>query len=934
MSKLSSINQIIKHFALAGLVLFIAACDTGMNEQKTLEKARTYLNDGNPRAAVIELRNTLKQNRNNAEARYLFGTLSYNMGSFSNAEKELRRAEKAGWNQQETRLALAQVLATTKQFDRLLEEINDNETWPKKTRANILAFRAIADAGLNNIQPANLSLDKARTLKQDALHVLIITAKFQLSNLRDGTASDTLKQARSLYPDNSEILLLQAVQNIKSKQLAQAGDKFIEVINRDPDKIISANGRRARIGLARIQLMANKYDAADATLKPLLQRSSNDPEVNYLVALLAFSQKNYRRAEDHLREILTVAPKHHQTQQLMGKVKYTLQDFVQSTQYLTDYLDAIPDDVAVRQLLTQTYIILGKPEQARQTIQKNLVLNPNDPAALALLSQIEFNQGNIEVGIQVLKRAIDINPNNAALRKQMVKAYITQNATELALEELKSLQSLSNNKNETRQLAIAVYMNAGQLDKAISIAQAMLKENPDNADVITLNATLQNNNDDAKQARILFNQALKIKPEHPTAIASLASIETNAGNYDKAVTLYKRLVDTNQGGTMPMLALSKIAANQDRTNDMLTWLEKARATAANEANARIILASYYLQNSQISKANIYIQEALKISPGQTDVLALQGKMLLAEKRYSEALPPLKRLVSKLPDSTDAHILIGETFLRLGMIGNARNHLEAILNKQNDHAFATILLIEVELMAGNFDKGLSHARQLQTLQPDHYIGYMQEGDIWMTQQKYKDAAIAFDKAWQRQQTAELAKKQYAALKPTTSFDEAIKPVYMWRDAHPEDASIHFFLAVLYQTMNQNDKAIKEYESTIKYMPKNSVALNNLAWLYSLQGNPEAVDLAERAFRSSPEDPGIQDTYGWILVQQDQVDKGLRLIKQALYVVPDNMEIRFHYATALIRSGQKEQGKQVLIKLLNEDKSFESKEQAIALLQSVS
>lgn len=294
MSKLFNVNQIIKPCSLIGLALLIAACDTGMNEQKTLEKARTYLSDGDPRAAVIELRNTLKQNRNNAEARYLFGMLSYNMGSFSNAEKELRRAEKAGWNQQETRLALAQVLATTKQFDKLLEEINDNEAWSNETRANILAFRAIADAGLNNIPQANATLDNAINLKADALHVLIIKAKFQLSSLRDGVVSNTLKQARSLYPDNSAILLLQAVQKIKDKQLVQAGDKFIEVMNRDPDKIISANGRRARVGLARIQLMANKYDAADATLKPLLQRSSNDPEVNYLVGLLAFSQKNYR----------------------------------------------------------------------------------------------------------------------------------------------------------------------------------------------------------------------------------------------------------------------------------------------------------------------------------------------------------------------------------------------------------------------------------------------------------------------------------------------------------------------------------------------------------------------------------------------------------------------------------------------------------------
>jgi len=931
MTQKLKLHRLFKHFLLAGSFLIVTACDNiGMNEQQMLQSAKAYLDKGELMAASIELRNTLQKNNENAEARYLLGNINLRIGDLSSAEKEFKRAALAGWDEEETQIGLAHTFISRKEFQKLLNEITNKSTWPAETRANISGLHALAEAGLGRTAQAKITLGEGKKYDANALQVLKTTTIFQLSGLQDGDASNTLKTALSLYPENQELLLLRASSEIKNNNLTQAADTFRKIISLNPSKLVTFNSHRAHIGLARLQIMEKNYDEANTTLTPLLKRNNNDPEANYLGALLAFKQGDYHRAEDHMRTLLAIAPGNNQSQLLMGKIKYALKDFDQAAHHLSAYLNNKPADNAIRKLLTNTYIILNQPEQAMLTLQSALTANPDDAATLTLLSQIEFNKGNMNAGIQALSKAIKSSPDNAQLHKQLAKAYIATAQTERAQSELKIFQTLSNNTEETQKLTISAYLQAGKIEKAIDIANKMLANKPKDPDTLALIGSLYADSGNNQQARMHFNKAIQIQESHPTATIGLARIEKKEGNLDKTIILYSGLVEAGEGGTTPLLALSELAAQQNRTNDMLSWLEKARTAAPTEIKSRIILANYYLRINQPAKANIYLQEATKTSPEHVELLALHGKVLIAQKRYSEALPPLKKLINKLPNSAPARILLGEALIRLGMLKEARTQLQAALKTQENNYLAISLLAGTEFKTGDYDKSLEYAKKLQEIQPQLYVGYMHEGDVWMAKQDYSKARSAYSDAWKQQQTAELAKRLFTASKHTASFEDAIKPVITWLNDYPNDKSLRFFLAAQYQAAEQNDNAIREYEKAIEETPDSSVALNNLAWLYHLKGDPKALDLAERAYRTAPENAGIQDTYGWILTQQNQADKGKRLIKQAMELIPDNLEIRYHYAVALVKSGNKDEGQLMLEKLLKQNKPFNGRKEARQLL----
>jgi predicted Zn-dependent protease len=107
------------------------------------------------------------------------------------------------------------------------------------------------------------------------------------------------------------------------------------------------------------------------------------------------------------------------------------------------------------------------------------------------------------------------------------------------------------------------------------------------------------------------------------------------------------------------------------------------------------------------------------------------------------------------------------------------------------------------------------------------------------------------------------------------------------------------------------------------------LNNLANLQWQLKDPVAQQTAERAYKLAPGEPVVLDTLGWMLVQQGQIDAGLRHLREARLRDPANPEIRYHLGWALAKSGRKAEARQELDAALQSGRSFPEIESARAL-----
>jgi len=140
-----------------------------------------------------------------------------------------------------------------------------------------------------------------------------------------------------------------------------------------------------------------------------------------------------------------------------------------------------------------------------------------------------------------------------------------------------------------------------------------------------------------------------------------------------------------------------------------------------------------------------------------------------------------------------------------------------------------------------------------------------------------------------------------------------------------------LAAAYAQGGQRSRAVEKYEFVAENGPANAIVLNNLAWLYHEGNDSRAESTASRAFRMDPGNIAIADTYGWILVENDKVKEGLKIL--ASIEARGGPDVRYHYAAALARSGDVK-GAMQRLKPLVDGEPFDSQGHAIRLLRELS
>jgi predicted Zn-dependent protease len=156
---------------------------------------------------------------------------------------------------------------------------------------------------------------------------------------------------------------------------------------------------------------------------------------------------------------------------------------------------------------------------------------------------------------------------------------------------------------------------------------------------------------------------------------------------------------------------------------------------------------------------------------------------------------------------------------------------------------------------------------------------------------------------------------------------------WLKQQPEDFPVRLYLAEAYLKGAKYGDAIDEYQLLLAKQPDNLVVLNNLAWCYQKVKDKRAVETAEKALKLQPENPAVIDTLGWILVESNDVARGVELLKKAAGLAPKSPEIRFHYVQALVKLGDKQSAKNELERLLVEFPKFSESANATKLLATL-
>jgi tetratricopeptide (TPR) repeat protein len=124
--------------------------------------------------------------------------------------------------------------------------------------------------------------------------------------------------------------------------------------------------------------------------------------------------------------------------------------------------------------------------------------------------------------------------------------------------------------------------------------------------------------------------------------------------------------------------------------------------------------------------------------------------------------------------------------------------------------------------------------------------------------------------------------------------------------PGDASAHFTLGRILQTLEQDSEARAEYERSIELEPKQTESFYQLGEIDLKQGNlPAATSQYEKVVNIDPRHGGAFTGLGIAAYRQKQYKEAAEFLKTAISVSPDYSLAHYYYGLTLKRLGQQEE-----------------------------
>jgi putative PEP-CTERM system TPR-repeat lipoprotein len=915
--------------ALVSGAVIMSAGLSGCKKEETpaalVAQAKQFQQKGDTTAAIIQVKNALAASPEDAEARYLLAKLSLDSGDVLAADKEIRKAISLKYPDAQTMPVLARVLLMQGKFQAALDE---TEAAAKAGGAELLCARADALLALGKRDEARALFESVKQSQPNFSPALVGLGRVAFLARDPAAATAYADQAVAAAPKDAEALLFKADLLRAQNKSEQALEAYAQVLVANPAH------RSAHIEKAYLEIASGKYEQAQADLVAAKKITPNSMMVTYTQALLDFTQGKNAAALESLQKVLRAAPEHMPSILLAGAVNLNLGSVQQAEQHLRKYLEKNPDNLYARKMLATTLLRGGQTPDALAVLAPALKGNEApDVQLLALAGESYMQARDFNKATEYFEKASALEPKAAALRTSLGLSKLGKGDKAQGISDLEAAAALDSKSLQSGIALIRAEIGLRNFDKAQAAAAQLAKTQPDNAEVSQLAGVAALGKGDAAAARASFERALTQQATYFPAVSSLVQLDVYEKKPDAARARLLAFLEKDKKSVDAMTALAGLAVVRDQPDEALTWLEKAHAEQPDAVLPAMRLGIQYLRGNKAPQALALARKMLVASPSNTELLELQAQSQLATKDPGAALESYSKIAGLLPKSGVAQLHLAEVHLQLKNEAAAAEDVKKALQLQPDLAQAQLLQAELLMRQRKPDAALAQARQLQKQHDKMPAGFLLEGDILSVQGKPAQAVPAYDKALALSKAPGALLKLVDAMKRAGKAKEAELRVAQWRKDNPAEPVVAMYQAESSLAAKQYPVAIEQFEAILKANPKNAVAHNNLAQAYLQLKDKRALASAEQAAKLVPNHPAIMDTLGWVLVEQGDVARGLPLLQKAAAAAEGNSEIRYHYAAALSKSGDKAGARKELEQLLAKGNSFPQADDARALLKQL-
>ena len=893
--------------ATLAMALLVSACGSD-SPDALLASAQDYLSRNDAPAAIIQLKNVLKDRPDSAKARLLLGQALQATGDIAGAETEFRKAQDLGAAPDEVVPQLAQALLLGKQFGKITTDYALLQLASAPAQASLKTTVAIAWLRQGQEDKFRASIDEALKAKADHVPALIelVRASAQRGNIDEALAgldkiprqSSGADEAHKLRGD----LLLYGKRDMDAAMVA-----YRDALQVNPSYL------EGQAAVVQLLLLQGKTEAAAEALQGLAKEAPGKPQTLYLQAMLAYAKNDLKAAQEHAQKLVSLTPENFRALELAGMTELRLGANVQAEALLAKALQLEAGLPMARRGLVTAYVRQGRLDKAMSALPVDVERNDRDPGMMALAGQVYMLHGDVDRAQRYFARASSLDPEDPAKRTSLAVSRLASGQRDAALGELQSIAA-SDDGVVADMALINALLQERKVDQALKAIDALEKKRPADVMPVFLRGRALLLKRDAVGARKAMERVLEIDPNYFPAVGVLAVLDNADKRPDDARARLEAAIKRQPGNVQAHLALVELRqANGADKTELATLLRKVVEAAPSSPLPRLLLAEHHLRHSEPKDALVVAQQAVSALPDNVQLLDVLGRAQSANGEHNQAQASFNRMAALQPQSSLPFLRMASANLIAGDRDAASQNLRKALEIEPKSLEAQQGQVSLAMAAQKPGDALAISRAVQKQRPKEQVGYMLEGEIHAAGKAWDKAADAFRAGLKQVASPELAVRLHDVLLSAAKKPEADRWAAEWSRTQPKDAAFPFYLGNRALTLNELPESLRQFERVVAIQPENAAALNNLAWLKGQLGRDGALADAERANALAPNQPAFMDTWAMLLSAANQHERALEMQKKVVQLQPQVLEFKLNLAKIQIKAGNKDAARALLDEL---------------------
>lgn len=852
------------------MVALVLCLQTGCGEQQQIAvehhllQSKSYQQQGQYRAAMIEARNALMQDPQNLKAQRRLSAIYNELGYSRSTLKLITQSD----HLDDAQLILAKAQAYNhlhkyRSSLKLLSRYNASDFGEFKGRYLLLYGEALAS---NQQEEHSRSALEEASRMEGGEEAAIFLAQLDMATGKSAVAESRLKTLLADNPEHTTALLTYG-QLMQDRDDAAGAEEMLT---------------RALASLPTTDLMTPLRIITLQKLSALLTQQGRSEEAYLYSRILADAMPEYMESRNQLTEaseflangdlnsaeqVLTrlLEKGNRKAGAMLGVVQYMRGDFRAASEYLDEYLDPETANTQALEIITDAKLRLNDLEKVVEILQP-IVNSDNTSPSLKGLYGLALLARNDSSGMSYIDEALEADPSNSRIRLILIARAVQSGDREEALNQARLAYQFNPADRRVQGALLSQLIANEQVLEARQIISDMLRQNKDDARTHSIAGLAYLRLGDLEKARSELERSAELDDEQLATWLALAQIAMLENEYETARLYYQYAMNINPLSPVAYKGLFGTFEASGETSQGLEQLSTLGGENQTNPVPLGVLAEYHLLKGNLDDSSAFLQQALTRGPHNPYVRQLSIKYHFEGARQA---------------------------LRNRDLEKARASIVAGLAQAPDSVPLLTLLARIDMLSGRPEDARQSIARIK--QYSVYQGLILEGDLAALQKNSKQASQFYQQAWVARPTSDLGERLYKALL-LSSQTEARQFLGRWLQAMPQDSKALFLAASHAHAAGKHAQASKLYQQLLEINPNHTLALNNLALLYLDRGDGRALATAAKAYDLAPGNVAVLDTYGWILLQHGSREQAIELLSKALQLAPENTEIQQHLEQA--------------------------------------